>query len=794
MEQREFTCTVEFNKQFYPKDKNLEDGDWGIVTVNVCEVEVNGKMMKYSELDLEGEHEDYALHIHEIYRTITIKGELCAMKKGMKYKVVLKEEYDKKYGRWSYNVLYIQEQYSFDTVEDQRTFLRSVITEKQVNSIFEMYDNPVELLEKEDVEALTKVKGIGLTSAKKIIEKYMNSRDYSKLIVELHDYELTLPMVKKLTKRYGSPEIVAKKVTENPYILAQEVKGIGFTKADEIANKVGFSNVSPQRCSAYIKHFFKEMVQEGHSYVTGEHLMDSIYDALGDDYPVENVSVALRELADAGELWFNEDRTVFASKHHYDIERTVALNIMRLVNAENNFYFENWEEKIAEVEAQQGWKFTDEQYAAIQSTLEHNVVVTAGFGGTGKTASVGGMLKVLEGYTFAQCALSGKASVNMFHVTGVEGYTIHRLLGYNPYHGYKYKHDNKLDYDIIIFDEFSMVDAELFAHLLCAIKDGAKLIMLGDTGQLTNIGIGNVMHDLMESGYVWSNQLTQIHRQAAKSAIITKSIKVRNSEHIVKAGFEGRMVLGELQDLEIIGYSEDPNRQKGEDGKGVKLIMEEYLRIRPKIQNIMDVAIILPTNYRGTCTHKLNLLVQKVEINHRVGLNSRGIDIGGEHPYTLYIGDKVINTKNNYDSVYKEYIGEDEFGSPRFNEVKREIYNGNMGIVTAINHDEREIEVDFERIGKVTISSDDLHSIQLGYAISVHKSQGATIPYVIVGIDYSHFKMLSRELVYTAITRAKTHCILVAETRALRRATNTTNIVSKQTFLPYFLDGTLPIL
>lgn len=1121
MEQREFVCTVEFNKQFYPKDKRITDGTWGIVSVNVCEIEVNGKMVRYHELDLKGEHEDYALHTHDVYGTLVIKGELCEMRKGVAYKVVIREVYDKKFGRWEYQVIYMQEQYSFETPQDQRIFLKSIFTDKQVDNIFAMYPNPIEILEKEDVVALTKVKGVGEKTASGIIEKYKNSKDYSKIVVELREYELTLPMVQKLVRQYGSPEIAIQKVASNPYVLAQDIKGIGFAKADEIALKVGDLKKSPQRCSAYILHFFDEMVKEGHSYVTGEHLMDSIYKALGDDYPVESISIALRELADAKKLWFNEERTVFASMQSYNIEKLVASNIIRLVNAENNFYFENWEAKIAEIEEQQGWKFTEEQYTAIQSTLEHNVVITAGFGGcvdcdteyfngqewkriadyqegeqvlqynkdgsaelvfpskytklpqdtlyhfqtkygldqclslghrvvyqtskgnlaikpfeeiikmhtncksgftgkfyttfeysgqgiemtedeirlqiaviadghfnkettnwctmrlkklrkrerietllmnanieykkqyeettgfyiykfnapkrekeflsywyqcskeqfaivcdevlhwdgsfsnrkerfssssaqtidfiqfafatigkrstihidnrvgqtivgheeqgythksiyyelnitnrnmvgmggfhegqtktpiipyatkdgyqycftvpstmlvlrrngkifitgnTGKTASVAGMLKVLEGYTFAQCALSGKASVNMFHVTGVEGYTIHRLLGYNPYHGFAYGIDNPLPYDIIIFDEFSMVDAYLFGQLLSAIKDGAKIIMLGDTGQLTNIGIGNVMYDLMESGYVWSNQLTQIHRQAAKSAIITESIKVRQSEHIVKAGFEGRMVLGELQDLEILGYSENPNREKGEDGKGVGLIMEEYRRIRPQVKNVMDIAVILPTNYRGTCTYKLNLLIQAVEIKQKVGLNTRGIEIGGEHPYTLYLGDKVINTKNNYNSFYREYIGEDEFGFPEYKKVEREIYNGNMGIVTAINHEAREIEVDFERIGKVTILSDDLPSIQLGYAISVHKSQGATIPYVIVGVDYTHFKMLSRELVYTAITRAKKHCILVAETRALRRATNTTNIISKQTFLPFFLDGSLPIL
>lgn len=794
MEQREFTCMVEFDRQFYPKNnKKIMDGDWGIVTARVKQIEVDGQMVDYNALHSKQVQEDYALRI-STYGTITMKGNMCEMHKDTLYKVGLKEVYDAQRDSWGYDIKFIQERYSFDTEEKQRKFLLRILTERQVDNIFETFENPMEVLENNDIEALQQVKGIGEKTAQTIMTKFMANKDFGKALVELGEYGLTNGMIYKLIERYGSPDTVVSKVKDNPYILADEVDGIGFLKADAIALSVGFNPHDPKRCSAYLQYFFAQLVQEGHSYVEAEYMMDAIYDMLGDDYPSQHIGLALRWLTDKGKLWFNEDRTIFALQKYYDIERMVALNIIRLMNAENNFYFENWEEKIAEVEKEQGWEFSDEQYEAIRSTLEYNVVIIAGLAGSGKSSSVAGMLSVLQGYPFAQCALSGKASVNMTHITGEDSHTIHRLLGYNPQSGYAYNVDNPLPYDIIILDEFSMVDAELSLRLLCAIKDGAKLIMLGDTGQLPNIGIGNVMHDLIESNYIAVNQLVQVHRQGAKSAIITESRKLRNSEHIVQAGFEGRLVLGELEDLEILAYKEIENRKKDEDPRGIKLIMDEYLRIRPRATNIMDISVILPTNYRGTCTYKLNLLIQAIEINHKKGLNARGLEINGQHPYTLYIGDKVINTKNNYQSFYREYLGEDELDNPIYENVKREIYNGNMGTVTAINHDANEIEVEFERIGKVTIPSEDLSNIQLGYAISVHKSQGATIPYVIMGLDYTHYKMLSRELVYTGITRAKTHCVLVAETRALRRATMTTNITHKLTFLPYFLDGSLPLL
>lgn len=793
---RQFTCLVEFVTQFYPKNKKIVDGDWGIVTVRVKQIEVDGSMVGYNTINFNlEENQQYKMHIHSIYKTITMRGNMLEMYKDTLYKVKLVETYDSKFERWNYDIKTIQEIYDFDTEEKQRKFLLRIITEKQVDAIFNELPNPMEVLEQRDVERLKEVKGIGETTAERIIKKFLASKDLGKAMVELGDYGLTNNMILKLVGEYGSPDIAVAKVKNNPYILADEVDGIGFLKADEIAHKVGFDPRAQERCIAFIQYFFEQTVQEGHSYVEGDVLMASIFDTLGDDYPMESVSASLRYLTDRRKLWHNYDKTVFALTKYYNVERLVASNIMRLANAENNFYFENWEERIKEVEEKQGWSYTDEQFESIRGTLENNVVIITGYGGTGKTASVAGMLSVLgKDYKFAQCALSGKAGVNMTHVTGVEGHTIHRLLGYRPQDGFTYNYGNQLEHDIIILDELSMVDAPLFAQLLSAIKDGAKLIMLGDTGQLPNIGCGNVMHDLIESGYIAIHQLTKVHRQASKSAIITESIKLRNSEHIVNLGFEGRKVLGELQDLEIVAYKEREDKRVGEDGRGVDLIMKEYNRLRPQTDNIMDIAVLLPTNTRGTSTYKINKLIQDIEINHKQGLNARGLEIKGKYPYTLYIGDKVINTKNNYKAQYKELIGEDENGKPIYKKIERPIYNGNMGIVTSINHKDREVEIDFENVGKVTIDSDGLDTIQLGYAISIHKSQGATIPYTIMGLDYTHFKMLSRELVYTGITRAKKHCVLVAETRALRRATTTTNVITKQTFLPFFLDGQLSII
>ena len=435
------------------------------------------------------------------------------------------------------------------------------------------------------------------------------------------------------------------------------------------------------------------------------------------------------------------------------------------------FHDPNKKTKIEKERTRDGYKYCFQVPSTMLVLRRNNRIFITG--NCGKTSSVAGMLSVFgDKYTFSQTALSGRASCNMSDVTGVEGYTIHRLLAYNPNEGFKHKKDNPLEDDIIILDEGSMVGLDIFYKLVQAIKTGAKLIILGDEGQLEAIGAGNLLYDMIDSGIIPMVRLTKVHRQAEKSAIITEANKIRQGEQITEKGFIGAEIRGELKDLEIDVYKDKEDTQKN--------IIKHYKELLDKGINYRDIQVILPVKDRGeACTSKLNNIIQKIVIdtNHEEGLT---INPNANNPITLYVGDKVMQTKNNYQST---------------DECSREvpIYNGDMGTVVDVDRFTRTVIVNFFTKGRIIIKEEDLFAIDLAYACTTHKLQGSSSPYVICGIDYSHYMLLCRQMLYTMLTRAKKYCVLCAESKALRHAIRTDNVVSKQTFLTGFLKGQLPL-
>lgn len=756
-QEKRIKCLIRLNRQFFPKNKIIQSGDFGIISAEVLET-------------MEGEP------IVSKWGTITVTGNLCAMEGGEIYTLIAKEVEDEKYGL-QYKSIYISKQVDLTDEKSQRVFLLKILTERQVTELFSKFSNPIELLETENIEELSKAKGIGVPTAIRIIEKYKESKDYSSAYVKLDKLGLTSNMIKKLVDSYGGADILIDKIEENPYIIADEVNGIGWSKADEMALKNGCGEFSVYRTKAYIQYYLTEQANNGNTFVYSDDMLIAIEDNIGMDLPQDILSEAISQLVTEKKLWVSNNKNEVSLTKYRDLEIKISDEIKRLSVAPNDFIYNNWEHNVREIEDKQGWKFTDEQFKGIESIFKSNVTIVQGCAGTGKSSTVSGMLGGLKDYLFAQTALSGKASVNLTEVTGEEGYTIHRLLGFNPIHGFTYNKDNYLPYDIIILDELSMVGAELFYKLIQSIKTGAKLIMLGDTGQLESIGVGNIMKDLIESGYVNIVELTAIHRQAQKSAIITEGMKIRQGEQITTSTQEGVEVRGELQDLVLDIY-------KNKNSTAIKIL--NYVKeMLPNIDNIMDLQVIVPVKERGECcTYKLNNSIQQVYRSHVKGnrrlTSSREnkqiiLHEESKNPYVLYLGDKVINVKNNYKTLNID------------GEIAP-IFNGDMGIVTDIDEDNRLITVNFQTVGEIVIPKTHLGYIQLGYAITTHKSQGSGFKYVICGIDYSHYKLLTKELVYTLITRAKKHCVVCAENKALRFAISKSNVTEKQTFLKELLS------
>lgn len=739
-------CKVRLSKQIFPKDKIIGNGDFGIISFTVLQV-------------LEGEPQ-----INK-WGAITITGNMSEINDDEIYIVIGKEVENEKFGV-QYKLVFMCTDIKLDNKEDQFKFLEKILPEKQCLDIFKKFENPIEILENKDTKTLCTIKGIGVATALKIIDKYENNKDYSEAYVKLDKYGLSKNMIDKLVDYFGSPKVVVAKVDENPYLLIDEMDGIGWTKADEMALQSGLGEYSINRVKAYIKYYLYQEANEGNTWVDIDDLLDAIDGTIGCELPQDILSQSLTEMNKNDIIWTNEDRDKIALMKYYKLEENVSKELIRLNIAENNFNFDNWEEKIKDLEKRQDWNFTEEQLDGIKAILENQIVIIQGGAGTGKSSTVSGVLEVFkENYSFAQTALSGRASCNLSDITGVEGYTIHRLLGYNPEGGFMYNKNNPLNVDIIILDELSMVGADIFYKLIQAIKDGAKLVMLGDVGQLEAIGIGSIMMDMIESGYIKCVELTKIHRQAEKSAIITESMKIREQVQLVDKDFTGIEIRGELQDLELDIY----------DNKDVtsNRIIEHFKDLLTQVENSFDIQVIVPMKKRGKASaYYLNNKLQELVMD----TSQKGMLVGEESKYsfTLYVGDKVINNKNNYQT-----LNEEGNITP--------IFNGDLGTVIDIDFYSQTLVVDFNNKGKIFIPKKHLTNISLGYSATTHRLQGSGMKYIICGLDYSHYKLLNKEMVYTMLTRAKKYCVLCAENKALRFATTQSGIKTKQTFLEYFL-------
>ena len=706
-----------------------------------------------------------------------LKGEFIGDKNGMVFKGNMPEpvlgatyiiiaDYvdDPKWGR-QYNIKSIYSDVSFDKNDKngRRKFLSNLFTPYQVEAMYEAYDDPFSILDSEDMEKLVQIKGCGIKTADNWIRKFKKNINIARIFVELEDYNLTNNMIKRLMNRYNSPDIVIEKVKTNPYILVNEVDGIGWKKADEIALAGNIKSDSPMRIGAYIVYYLNRCGEEGCSWITPDQLLGAILDNLGEEIPDENITIAIKELGN--KLWWNEAKDKIGLSKYYKIEYEVANELIRIRDAESNISCSDWRERIKHLEKIQGWEFTVEQIYGIETVLNNNITVIHGLAGSGKTSVVSGVLEALNHYSSVMCALSGRAASRMSEVTGKEGFTIHRLLGYpkgeTEYQGFEFNQDNKLPYNIYILDEISMVDAKLFYFLLRAIPNGTKLICLGDSGQLESIGCGNIAYDMIHSSEIPTVELTKIHRQAAKSAIITDSIAIRNGIQIIKKDWTGVETRGELQDLELHCYSDKSNTFYN--------IMEIFSKLMAqKDFNIMDSQIIVPIKTKGdACTYNINNTVQ--ELYNPSAKNKKEVTrFSNDKPFIIREGDKVINTSNNY-------------------RLSTPIYNGNIGVVKSIWYNEeidsRIMTIDFIGIGNVDIPEDYWIGIELGYAISVHKYQGSQSKNVIFGLDFTAYSLLTRELVYTGITRAQKKCYLICQTGALRYATAQQSVSNKQTHL-----------
>jgi len=760
-------ATVKIEKQMFPKyNAKVYDGDFAILKAYVTSVK-------------EGELHPTA---KDKYGCISIKGNVCEFDWFEEYEVILREDEQHPIYGMSYVIKYIGQPYDFSSVDKQQIFLSKILTGQQVESLYSTLDNPFDALENENIELLCTVKGIGHSTANRMIEKYQKSIDYSTAMVELDGYGLSNTIIQKLTHHYGSPDVVVAKVKQNPYILADEVDGIGFKKADIIALNKGINEHDPRRVEAFIKFILNEAAQNGFSWVYSSTLVQRVREEL-DNPSDETIINCVQTMVKKGTVW-NGEKGKIALKYYYDLEYKIANELYRIANAESRLMCEGWEERIKKVEKLQNWDFTNEQIDGIKMVMKQQVCVLTGKAGTGKSSTVLGAIKSLGDVRFAQCALSGKASARLKEVTGYDAYTIHRLLGFNPklYKAtgsyFEYNKDNQIPLDVLILDEFSMIGGSLFLSLIEAIPTGCKFIMLGDFGQLPSIGSLNLARDITLTPYITTSYLTQIHRQAERSAIIVESMKISEGIQITEDDYTGKEIRGTLKDLEI-----DIHEDKKETKEKILQHFKEKLTLSGN--DIMEVQVIVPMNWRGdTSVFSLNPLLQQIYNPPNEGKAEIELKIFKDKATTFRVGDKLLNIQNNY--KLKEYK-ENEFDESQEDIA---IFNGFLGVLKEIK--DANLIVYFPIIDKDIIIPKSHwerdKGLILGYAQTCHKGQGSSYHYPICAIDYSHYQMLTREWVYTAITRASKHCVLIAQNSALHYSISQTAIEGKQTFLMEMLE------
>ena len=641
--------------------------------------------------------------------------------------------------------------------EDFRQFLTDISPKGVL--VNAQFDDPRPIFQEHRVKELMAIKGIGPVSADKLINAYEEQKDYSEAYVAFGKWGFNPNMTRKLVRHVHSVEGAIELLNKDPYEF-MDVPGVGFKTIDEKALNFGIPSNDPRRVHAFVKDYFDKLAMDGSSWTKEIDLMKYLRQEVFDC----DVEETLQWINDSDEfvIYEADDVRRVATKRLYNTEKSIAKNLLRLLRSENKFEYKERDKIIDRIQEEQGWKYSDEQTEAINMMLDKNVSMLQGLAGTGKSTALNAVIKVLQDndYQVATCALSGKAADNLTQLTGKRGQTIHRMLGINEM-GVFFNHETMpFTSDVVILDEVSMVADELFEMLVNALADGTKFIMVGDVAQLDSIGVG-VMRSIIASNIVPTISLTKIHRQAEDSAIITHSLAYRHGNLPQLSLNDNWKMKGNKKDL---GYVFENSAEEE------KLLTDAYkvFALAFKKYPVTDIQILTQTVNN---TKKINEMAQKIANPKNPKKNQYTVFQGKEGEYVLREGDKVLNTANKY----KTLAAENE-------SVYRPIFNGNTGIIESIEYEydkkgnikDIEMIIDFDGIGRVLLKKNDVKTIQLGYAMTVHKSQGSTIPCVIVMLPF-HFMLNTRELLYTALTRASDKCFLLTTQKSLKTTVKKTS-------------------
>lgn len=592
----------------------------------------------------------------------------------------------------------------------------------------------------ETPDELLKVSGIGKVRVDRIKTSWQEQKEIKNIMLFLQSHEVSTSHATKIFKTYGSESIAI--VKENPYRLADDIWGIGFKTADSIAQKMGIDKGKFVRLRSGIFYTLNKLAEAGHCYTTREQLTGREKELLEVEEP--ELEITLDEMIRTNDVIRDEaeDREAIYLPPYYFSESGCAKRLLRLMSCGKK-KSEDTEEILKKVAASSEITYDEIQWQAVKTAVSSKVMVLTGGPGTGKTTTT---LGIISAYKQAGCQIilaapTGRAAKRMSEATGMEAKTIHRLLEYKPPEGYQKNEEHPLEGDVLILDECSMIDIMLMYNLLKALPQQMSLILVGDIDQLPSVGAGNVLRDIIDSGCVPVVRLTRIFRQAQGSRIIMNAHRINKGEGIDMRGGK---------DADFFFATKESNQEVVDTiVQYCKTNLPRYYHVDP----LQDIQVLTPMQ-RGECgAVNLNQVLQEAMNPSKIFLRRGG---------TQYrLKDKVMQIRNDYD---------------------KEVFNGDIGTITKVDVEERELTVLFDE-REVVYDVTELDELALAYAVTIHKSQGSEYPIVVMPFTMSHFVMLQRNLLYTGVTRAKKILVLVGEKKAVYYAIKNETTTGRNTCL-----------